>query len=101
MTLFAALYRSTQVAPPKSLEMLRGPETVALRCTLEGCSRCAGFKQTSEFEAFESKFEHVIPWECDREEYKTLAVDAGVGNLPAYIVIPPTGPIHVVEPLSG
>ena len=87
-------------AVPATLEGLR-PRTgaIALRCVLRGCSACKSF-DADERAAFEPTLgvRHVLPWGCDDEARRRIATEAGVTDLPAYVVVPATGPVRVVRP---
>lgn len=96
----AALFRSVRAVVPKTLDELRLPkDTVVLRCVLPGCAACADFApRRAEYER-KRGWRHVLRWDCSHKRRRQLAMDAGVGDLPAYVVVPPRGaPIHVVVP---
>lgn len=86
--------RAVMYAPPSSLRELQpstpGTSTV-LFCTLPGCPACKRFK--AEKPAFESKHfsaaerQSMIPWNCGEEDKKKVALEAGVSDIPAYVVL--------------
>lgn len=81
--------RSLQAAPPKSLAALqRDGADVVLRCFLPGCTECARF-YTEEGPAFERrhKWTQVVPWDCSSKRHRRIAEQAGVGDVPAYVVV--------------
>ena len=66
--------------------------------TLARCPRCADFApRRARFEATLG-VARVIPWDCDDDARRALAVHHGVGDLPAYVVLGAGGDVRVVEP---
>jgi hypothetical protein len=66
---------------------------VALLCSLV-------FETSGARARYEDAFSTVVPWDCGRPAYKALALEHGVDQLPAYVMIPATGPIRVETPTS-
>lgn len=84
--------RRAIVSCPKSLDELRprrGERPVALACSMTGCSACAAFdaEGRDDYEARLSVTHDIIPWKCDKGRRVTLAMDAGVDELPAYLLL--------------
>ena len=66
---------------------------------MEKCSECASFAQDGRVgfeEALDVRTVH--PWNCDDPTYRALVMDAGVTDLPAYVIVPTTGPPRVITP---
>ena len=95
--------RSLTVVPPKTLDEMRpsaGQPPLALRCTRDGCTECAKF-ETEQQVSFEAALSasSILEWKCDKEDRKQIALQAGVGTLPSYILIPAhPGEIRVIQP---
>ena len=97
----AAFYRAVRVSPPASLHEMRPSRgTVVLRCTYPGCTQCAEFVTSGARARYEDALSTVVPWDCGRPAYKALALAHGVDQLPAYVMVPATGPIRVETPPS-
>lgn len=98
-----AYLRSLTVIPPKSVDDLRpkpGMPPIALRCTRSGCVECAKYEveQQIPFEA-SLHVSKVLDWKCDKQDFKEFAVNAGVDELPAYIIVPPhPAEIRIMKP---
>ena len=89
-------------AVPLTLDQLRPRrrgDVVALKCFLRDCVACRSFDADGRV-AFERTLgvRRIIPWSCDHPERRRLAVAAGVGALPAYILVPSHGPPTVRVP---
>lgn len=102
----AALERCYQGIPATSLKALRPPTgSVALRCTLPQCGACREFKESGRRAAFERSLSfkervRVVPWDCSDAHRRALAQRAGVGDLPAYVILSSSRkkPVRVVAP---
>ena len=88
-----AFLRSLEAVPPASLEEIRprkmdAPDLV-LRCHMPGCSVCAKFETEGQHAFEETHFRgaDVIDFDCGRTKHRTLAMGAGVDELPCYIVL--------------
>ena len=95
-------YRAVPLVHVRDLAPSQG--VVALRCTRTGCVACADFEADG-CVAFEDRLrtEHarvqIRKWNCDLPDLRTLALDAGVTDLPAYILVSHTGNV-TVRPVS-
>ena len=99
-----AYTRSLLAVPPKTANDMRpnpGQPPIALRCTRSGCTECAKYETESQIPFEASLHANVIDWKCDKRDFRELAVEAGVNELPAYILIPPhPREISVVRPTN-
>ena len=94
-----AFFRSVRAVAPKTLDELRMPkDEVVLRCVLPGCTACADFQPRRAAFERQKGWRHVLHWDCSKARRRALAQDAGVDALPAYVVVPPRGPVRVVVP---
>lgn len=92
-------YRAVPLAHVRDLAPYRG--ALALRCTKSGCISCADFATDGRI-AFEERLRADTPdlaairsWNCDVPELRALALDAGVSDLPAYILVRASGEVAV------
>lgn len=92
-------YRAVPLTHVRELAPTRG--VVALRCVRTGCTACADFETDGRL-TFEErlKSEHsshlnIRRWNCDNMEMRKLALDAGVTDIPAYLLISSTGNVEV------
>ena len=92
-----AAYRSWQLTPPRTLEELRpsagAAGDVVLRCVMPGCTACARFETEGRATFEEDRFRNagvVLEWNCRSAPHRALAQQAGVNELPAYVVIAPS-----------
>lgn len=92
-------YRAVPLRHVRDLAPTRG--VLALRCTRTGCTACADFETDGRL-SFEErlKTEHpshlnVRRWNCDDADMRTLALAAGVTDIPAYLLISPGGHVEV------
>lgn len=96
-----ALERCYRAVPPSTLDELRRSRgSVALYCFRRGCERCSSFSADGRV-AFEEDLgptTTIVPWNVGRAHQRRLAMDAGVDDLPAYVIIPPKKRIHVKTP---
>ena len=66
-------------------------------CFHPSCGGCREYAASQEKRETESKFDsHVIPWDCANERKKDIAQDAGVTQLPCYVIIPARGIANVI-----
>lgn len=92
-------------AVPRTLEDLRPAKgTVALRCSMPGCRKCLAFK--SQQPVYERALRakgviEVIPWNCKHKTRRDIALNAGVDDLPAYVLLSARGKPCVVTPGQG
>ena len=100
-----ALLRSWEAVAPSSLDAARvpGAGTVALRCTLAGCESCARFEteDRADFEQglYRGGVSDIVEWDCGSSRHRELAIQAGVDELPAYVLLgPPPQAVRVVRP---
>ena len=97
----SALERSYRAVPPTLNDLRPRSGKVALKCYRTRCPRCSSFESDGRIPFEESlDVRRVIPWCCDTEEKAELARKAGVSDLPSYIVLPSSGPSHVVSPVT-
>jgi hypothetical protein len=85
----AARWRAV-LATIRSLEEVRprkGGRPVALRCTMPGCSACAAF-EAERRDDFEKRLGDclILEWMCTQRR-ADLAMQAGVTDVPAYILL--------------
>lgn len=98
-----AWIRAITTAPPSTLVELCPPRgiTLALRCYVPGCTACADF-ETQGRQAFESTAfppgTRFLDWDCKRGRRRDLAMEAGVDELPSYVLLSAAMPVHVVRP---
>lgn len=96
-----AVARAFATVPGKTLAHYRIPrKTVALRVFSTGCEAC------NRFESNRLSFERslgadlVVDLNADLAVSRTLALKAGVKQIPSYIVLSPGGRTELVNPLS-
>ena len=91
-------YRAVPLSHVRDLAPTKG--VVALRCTKTGCIACADF-MTDGREAYEERFRGeeshatIRAWNCDVPEMRTLARQAVVTSIPAYILVRANGDVSV------
>ena len=98
----AALQRCYRAVPPAHLRDLAPARGVlALRCTRTGCIACADFETDGRI-AYEERLRGaetrgvtIRRWNCDVPELRDLARAAGVTDLPAYVLVRPSGDVTV------
>lgn len=98
-----ATLRALCAAPPKTLDEMRpgrGKRSLILYVSMPGCTRCADFEGNykDEFERKRFPGYYILEWKCNHRRRKSLAMDAKVDDLPAYVIIPPKKRISVVVP---
>ena len=90
--LTAAFERVLRAVPVASFDEFRAASgTTAMRCYASSCSACEAF-DVSDRSAYETTLRatRTLPWDCDDEDRRRMALSVGVSALPAYIMIPPT-----------
>ena len=104
MYMWPAQYRATRAVAPRSVEELRPRHGVlALRVTMPGCTECARFEVEGRA-AYEEALRrdegvtHIHDWSCKRASYRRVAMDAGVEDLPSYVLVPARGSTRVARP---
>lgn len=104
--MWPAQYRATRAVAPRSVEELRPARgVVALRVTMPGCTECARFEVEGRA-AYEEALRrdkgvtHIHDWSCKRASYRRVALDAGVEDLPSYLLVPARGEVRVERPDS-
>lgn len=81
--------------PPTSVRELKAPDRrpIALRCTLQNCRECHRFEHSGKQATYESHLERyrgisrILPWDCESETHRAAALELGVKELPAYIIL--------------
>lgn len=96
-----AIERCYRAVPPnlENLRPKRHGDTIALKCVSHKCIECKSFEVDGRI-AFESslKVNRILPWCCDDAERRRFALNVGVDDLPAYILIPSHGAPRVLRP---
>ena len=92
--------RSLLAAPPSDLESFRPRQgEVWLRCTHPQCTHCQDFEAEGRMAKFEADKLNIVKWDCSQQKERSIAKQAGVGDLPAYVRVPSgSDPIRVVNP---
>jgi hypothetical protein len=98
-----AFFRSVRAVVPKTLDELRLPrKEVVLYVHMPGCGSCADFAPRRADYERKRGWERVVDWSGAHKRRRQLAIEAGVGDLPAYVVVPPRTspqqPVRVVRP---
>lgn len=92
--------RSLTSVPPNSIEDLTPPKKLLLLCQLPDCVECKKFESygraSLEMEMKERDV-HIVDWDCADPKRRTLALGAGVGSIPAYVLLDPEGEREVVS----
>lgn len=103
-----AFLRSLEAVPPSTLEEIRprtvGASDLVLRCFMPGCSSCAKFETEGQASFEETHFRgaDIIDFDCRGKKQRNLAMNAGVDDLPAYIVLSASNnKPHAVRPLTS
>ena len=102
----AAMQRCYRAVPVRTLDevvrMAQASEDgrVALRCTLADCAQCQAFRASGGRDAFEATLgtRAIVDWPCDDDAPRTIAMNAGVGDLPAYLVVASDRSTRVLVP---
>lgn len=79
-------------AVPVTLDNVRPASgRIAIKCFKTTCPECRAFDADGRL-AFEETLDatHILPWNCDDPHLRALALDAGVHDLPAYILLTPS-----------
>ena len=97
----SAIERCYRAVPPtlENMRPRRHGDTLALKCFLHDCSQCRTFDADGRLQFEESLgVKKVLPWCCDDTERRRIAIDVGVGDLPAYIILSADGSTRVTRP---
>ena len=90
-----AFFRSMRAVVPKSLDELRLPrKDVVLYVSVPGCEMCRAFQSRRAAYERSKGWKNVLDWSGTHYRRRALALEAGVTDLPAYIVVPPHGPVR-------
>ena len=98
----AAWVRAHSVAARTLADMRRHDTTLAFLCTMPGCTSCAAY-ETDHFDAAVCEVRRrfgatcLLPWPCATSATKQIALATGVDDVPCVVVVPPRGPVHVLD----
>lgn len=79
-------------------------KTLALLVTKPGCPECAEFENERMYQAEqEASFRGatLVGWHCDTLAATDAARKAGVTDLPALVIVPPSGDLQVLDMSSS
>ena len=103
MRAWKSLLRAYESTPIQSFDDIApnpGRADLVLKCYVPGCATCARF-DTERRDAFEGatfRGADIASFDCSYPRHRELALGAGVGDLPAYIVLAPGRSPRVVTP---
>ena len=101
-----AIERCYRAVPPRALrDLAPSSGSLALRCYQTGCTNCADFDVDGRT-TFEERLRReygastrIHPWNCAVPHLRDLAREAGVTELPAYVLVSASGDV-TVRPVS-
>lgn len=97
----SAIERCYRAVPPTldNMRPQRQGDTLALKCFQTECIKCRTFDADGRISFEESLgVKRVLPWCCDDDERRRIAIDAGVSAIPAYIILSADGSTRIIRP---
>ena len=94
-----AYRRAISSVPPATVSELRPHAPLGLYCSIANCPACLRFAAAREaFETTLSSQTKIVEWDCDRDRCRQFVSECGITSVPAYLMIPRSGPPFVVVP---